>query len=194
MNPDGVEISLTGAKSAGKFKKLVQKIRHTNKWQANGRGVDINHNFNAGWSEVKKREIKHGIKNPNYTRFGGTESESEPETQAIVNLCRRENFDLAFAFHSQGEEIYWDFGPNTPKKSKQIAERISHLTGYCVSYPNTELAIGGGFKDWFIEEFHKPGFTLEIGKGKNPLPIENFNDIYNKLFPFLKYLALSIIE
>ena len=190
MNPDGVEISLTGAKSAGKFKNLVKKIGNTNKWQANGRGIDINHNFNAGWKEVKVREIENGFKGPNHTRFGGDAPESEPETQAIVNLCRSENFDLAFAFHSQGEEIYWDFGPNTPEESKQIAEHISQLTGYSVSKP-IGLAVGGGFKDWFIEEFKKPGFTLEIGKGKNPLPIEDFDSIYNKLSPFLEFLALN---
>jgi len=56
------------------------------------------------------------------------------------------------------------------------------------------LAVGGGFKDWFIEEFKKPGFTIEIGKGKNPLPIENFDDIYFKLSPFFKYLALDVID
>ncbi len=191
MNPDGVEISLTGVKSAGKFENIVKKIKNVEKWQANGRGVDINHNFNAGWHEVKKQELKHGIKNPSHTRFGGDAPESEPETQAIVNLCRQENFDLAFAFHSQGEEIYWDFGLNTPKESRQIAEYISKLTGYSVSYPNTDLAIGGGFKDWFIQEFSKPGFTLEIGKGKNPLPIEDFDSIYDKLNPFFEYLVLN---
>jgi len=119
MNPDGVEISLTGSQSAGKFKNLVKKVGNTKKWQANGRGVDINHNFNAGWKDVKKREIANGFKGPNHTRFGGTEPESESETQAIVKLCKKENFDLAFAFHSQGEEIYWDFGSNTPKESKK---------------------------------------------------------------------------
>lgn len=34
----------------------------------------------------------------------------------------------------------------------------------------TGIADGGGFKDWFISEFCRPGFTIELGLGKNPLP------------------------
>ena len=36
-----------------------------------------------------------------------------------------------------------------------------------------------GFKDWFIQEFNKPGYTIEAGIGVNPLPISQFNEIYN---------------
>ena len=54
------------------------------------------------------------------------------------------------------------------------------MTGYIISSPEG-LAVGGGFKDWFIEKFQKPGFTIEIGKGENPLPIDEFENIYSAL-------------
>lgn len=45
----------------------------------------------------------------------------------------------------------------------------SSSSGYALDVP-TGIADGGGFKDWFITEFCRPGFTIELGLGKNPLP------------------------
>ena len=188
VNPDGIDISLDGYVVAEKYKDLVRKIWKKNEWKSNARGVDINHNFDADWKNVRKREEENNIKGPSNTRFGGLSPESEKETKNIVKLCKNENFDLVFAFHSQGEEIYWNYGKNTPKESLDIANKISYLTGYELSYPE-ELAVGGGFKDWFIEKFGKPGFTLEIGKGTNPLPIEDLKEIYSKLYNFFKFIS-----
>lgn len=185
INPDGVNIQLQGAQSAGKYKRLVESIsKNTTLWQANARGVDLNHNFNANWKEVKRREIKHGITMPSPTRYGGKAPESEPETISLVNFCRKNNFCKALAFHSQGREVYWDFGKNTPKKSLCIATILADSAGYCVSKPEG-LAVGGGFKDWFINAFCKPAFTIEIGKGENPLPLSDFPCEYEKLLPLL---------
>lgn len=182
LNPDGVEIQINGSKSAGKYKELVDEVSkgNTKHWQANARGVDLNHNFNASWEDLKKLEIKSGIEKPAATRFGGIRPESEPESKLLTNFCRKNNFNKAIAFHSQGEEIYWDFGKNKPKKSKIIAKIFARSSGYKLSSPE-KLATGGGFKDWFIEEFNKPAFTVEVGLGKNPLPIEHVEKIYNQI-------------
>lgn len=32
---------------------------------------------------------------------------------------------------------------------------------------------------------HRPGFTIEIGRGKNPLPIEELEPIYARLLEML---------
>lgn len=59
VNPDGTEIALHGSEAAFKYKPLVEKVcTDTYKWQANARGVDINHNFNAGWCRLKQLELK----------------------------------------------------------------------------------------------------------------------------------------
>ena len=192
LNPDGVEISLHGANAAGAYKNLVQsavEYENTKHWQANARGVDLNHNFNANWDNLHKMEEEALILGPAPTRYGGPEPESEPETKALVNLCRNKTFKRALAFHSQGEEIYWDYGKNTPKDSRLMANVMSIVSGYKVSEPEG-LAVGGGFKDWFISELKKPGFTIEIGKGQNPLPIDDISSIYKKIE---KMLILSLI-
>lgn len=191
LNPDGVEISLGGFESAKKNKKIFENMdRNISKiWQANANGVDLNHNYDAGWDELHELEQKNNIIGPSHTRYGGKSPESEPEVRALTEFCRKRNFDYAFAFHSQGEEIYWNYGKNTPKFSERFAEIFAEMTGYAVSFPEG-LAVGGGFKDWFIEKFQKPAFTIEIGKGKNPLPIYCFSEVYSKLEPALYMSAL----
>ena len=61
-----------------------------------------------------------------------------------------------------------------------MAEILSSESGYALDVP-VGLASGGGFKDWFVLEFDRPAFTVEIGKGKNPLPIEMAEEIYKKI-------------
>ena len=52
------------------------------------------------------------------------------------------------------------------------------------------MASHGGFKDWFIEKLHRPAFTVEIGRGRNPLPVEELEPIYARL---LEMLLISIL-
>ncbi len=192
INPDGVEIFLKGSSAAYEYKKVVEKSygKKNHKWQSNARGVDLNHNFKSGWEELKKLEIKNNIVAPSWTRYGGEFPESERETQAITRLCRNSNFKRAFAFHSQGEEIYWDYNNQKPENSEFLAMVFALSSGYELNRPEG-LAVGGGFKDWFITEFNRPAFTIEIGKGKNPLPLQCFNHIYNKILPML-WLSILI--
>lgn len=43
------------------------------------------------------------------------------------------------------------------------------------------LASHAGFKDWFIETYERPAFTIEVGKGENPLPLTQLDDIYYRI-------------
>lgn len=182
VNPDGAEIAIHGAAGSGYFASSVFKISggDYSNYNANARGVDINHNFNAGWEKLHTLEQAAGIYGPAPRRYGGTHPESEPETIAIANLCREIKISHAIAFHSQGEVIYWDYGEYTPKKSRKMAQIMSDSSGYELDRPEG-LAVGGGFKDWFIKEFGRPAFTVEIGKGTNPLPPEQLPEIYDRI-------------
>ena len=181
VNPDGVEISINGSGSAGELRDYIELVSggDTLHWQSNALGVDLNHNFNADWESVKKKEIALGITSPSKTRYGGEHPESEAETIVLTKFCRNGKICSAIAFHSQGEEIYWDFGCRTPKCSLELAQDMAELSGYTVAQPES-IATGGGFKDWVIEELGVPAFTVEVGKGENPLDISQLSDIYSK--------------
>ncbi len=191
VNPDGVEISLNGSGTAGKYQGIIEKIDEGNtfNWQSNARGVDINHNFDADWAKLHMLEKLNNISGPSKTRYGGKYPESEPETKAITGLCRKNNFDYAVAFHSQGEEIYWQYGKDDIKNSEKLANIFALSSGYALSRPEG-LACGGGFKDWFIAELHKPAFTIEVGKGKNPLSILDIDSVYEKILNMLFMMVL----
>lgn len=192
VNPDGVEISVCGEKTAGKYSNISAGKAH--RWQANARGVDINHNFDAGWHVLHQMEQNAGITGPGPTRYGGAFPESEPETSALTALCRKIPFRLVIALHTQGEEIYWQYGEHTPKESSSMAEKFAEVSGYRAAFPEP-MASFGGFKDWFIETFHRPGFTIEAGKGKNPLPFSKLCAIESKIFPILAIgLQMAALE
>lgn len=173
VNPDGVDIAVNGLDITNSYhRKLISEVgvHSFNKvWQANINGVDINHNYDAGWRVVKGK--------PGATKYQGPYAESEPETKAMVNFIRKMNFDMLIAFHSQGGEIYYDFDGMMAENSKRIAEKMAQESGYLLSIP-TGTASFGGCKDWFIKEFGKAGFTVEIGHGENPLPLEMLSDVY----------------
>lgn len=182
INPDGVEIVLNGAESAGQLSNFVKDISQNDfsSWNANCNGVDINHNFNAGWETLRTMESQAGIFGPSVRQYGGFAPHSEPETQALVRYCEKHFIDHAFAIHSQGEEIYWEYGDKTPENSLTMANIFSVCSGYEL-VENDSLASHGGFKDWFIEYFGRSAFTIEIGKGKNPLPVEELDTIYERI-------------
>ncbi len=182
LNPDGIEIAIRGVFGCGEYAQNNFDIckGDLSNWSANARGVDINHNFNADWYTLREKEKEAGINGPAPKRYGGPFPESEPETAAITRLCREASVDLLISFHSQGEEIYYEYGENTPEKALHIAKMFSALSGYSL-VKNEGLAASGGLKDWFIEEFGKPGFTVEIGRGVNPLPVSELDGIYRKL-------------
>lgn len=181
-NPDGCEISLKGAAGCGSYAGYLSRLCNGNftNWNANARGVDLNHNFNAGWEKLHELERKEGYFGPGPTRYGGRRPESEPETAALVELCRKLTVRYVMCFHSQGEVIYWDYNGIDTCRGRKMAEIFAASSGYALDVPCT-LATGGGFKDWFIEEFHRPGFTIEVGSGKNPLPPTMGEEIYQRI-------------
>ena len=167
VNPDGVRLAADG-----------------NLWQANARGVDLNHNYNAMWQLSKNLEASNGITEPGPTRFGGECPESEPESRAVANFTRQNKFDMVIALHSQGEVIYYDFCGSVPNGTEDYLTRFERVTAYRRDMPSG-ISAYGGFKDWFIKQFKKPGFTVEIGLGENPLPLCVFDEVYEGVLPIL---------
>lgn len=48
-----------------------------------------------------------------------------------------------------------------------------------------------GYKDWFIQDYNRPGYTIEAGLGENPLPITQFDEIYKNNLGILILGAIS---
>ena len=185
LNPDGVELSINGISEDNiLFSRLIsmnKESRDFTHWQANGRGVDLNHNYNFGFAEYKKLEGENGIEYGAPTRYSGEYPESEPETGYLCNYIRFcGDFMGAVTLHSQGEEIYYKSGDNCPDNAERIAKYLSLISGYSLGQA-VGMSAYGGFTDWFINEFKRPSFTVECGKGENPLPISELPMIYIRI-------------
>jgi len=196
LNPDGVDLVLNGLGEYNPVRsRLIQMNNNSedfSNWQANARGVDLNHNYDADFDLLRELETQAGFTEPGPTRYGGEYPECEPEVSTLASFIRADG-DIAVlaALHTQGEVIYWRYKDIIPPKAKTLANSIAKATGYKLEYPDEEIASYGGCKDWFISKFNKPGFTIECGKGKNPLPLSDFIDIYNNIAKALMLLAVN---
>lgn len=183
VNPDGADIAIHGINPKNiSHQRLVDNvgiIDFCNCWQSNANGVDINHNFNADWQRITP--------SPAPTKHGGVFPESEPETRAVANLLRSVQPDVFAAFHSQGKEIYYDFNGMEHPSAQKTALGIAEICGYTVTNPNGTAAFGGA-KDYYIQEFHKEAFTIELGQGRNPLPHSCLNEMKQDVFKICTYL------
>ena len=188
LNPDGVELVERGLSSAGFLSDRIQRMNSGSEdvttWQANARGVDLNHNYDAGFRAYKGVESSLGILGGAPTRYSGEYPESEPETAALARFIRSVPLSMILSLHTQGREIYFTSGGKALKGQAAVAARFAAMTGYRVAYPSGASAYGG-LTDWAVGRLGIPAFTLECGEGKNPLPPDSFAAAYGELRPLL---------
>ncbi|MEL3972803.1 M14 family metallopeptidase [Rossellomorea oryzaecorticis] len=174
VNPDGVDLVIKGPPKNMKSQliKLNKGSSDFTGWKANIRGVDLNNQFPAKWEVEKERKEE---KTPAPRDFPGDKPLSEPETIAMAELAKEEEFDRLLALHTQGKEFYWGYEGLEPPEAERLAKDFERVSGYqSIRYVDSYA----GYKDWYIKEFQKSAFTLELGKGINPLPLSQFDEIY----------------
>lgn len=175
VNPDGVDLVINGPPAQEPYRSSVLSINNGSTnfsgWKANIRGVDLNNQFPARWEIEAGRKPKQ----PAPADYPGPRPLSEPEAIAMANLTRVRSFDRALALHTQGQVIYWGFEGYEPAESAVLVNEFSRVSGYT---PVRYVDSYAGYKDWFIQDFRRPGFTVELGLGRNPLPLTQFNQIY----------------
>ena len=137
----------------------------------------MNLQFPAGWNMAKQIKYNQGYTKPAPRDYVGATPLSEPESIAMYNFTRTHELQLILAYHTQGKVIYWRYLDYNPVNSHEIGKYFSEVSGYRLE--ETPSASGyAGYKDWFILEYDKPGYTIEAGLGTNPLPMSQFEKIY----------------
>ncbi len=199
VNPDGIDLVLNGLlRSNPNYNNLLiynnNSTDFSKNWQSNNNGVDLNHNYDANFEEAEAASAQIGITSPSPSRYGGEYPFSEPETRAISEFVLMDNFLLTLAYHSQGEIIYYNYLDQDVANLIPIAKLLTTASGYKLERIE-DIGQYAGYKDWFIKETKSPGYTIEVGKGVNPLPISQFDTIYADNLPLLltaAYAALNI--
>lgn len=177
VNPDGVDLVLNGLPPDEVVRDQLLKWNNGSNdfsgWKANINGVDLNDQFPADW----ELERANNPKSPGPRDYGGEHPLSQPESIAMANLTERMNFARVLALHTQGEVIYWGYQGLEPPQAEDIVNEMAAHSGY---EPVNNAGSYAGYKDWFIQNWGRPGFTVELGLGHNPLPISQFDEIYEK--------------
>ena len=185
VNPDGVDL-VTGVipENTGRYNQFKDislnfpSIPFPSGWKANFNGVDLNLQFPAGWVNAKRIKYAQGYNKPAPRDFVGYGPLTEPEALALYNFTLIHNFRLILAYHSQGQVIYWKYADFLPEDSEEIGKKFAEVSSYTLDLTPPE-SVYAGYKDWFIQEYNRPGYTIEVGLGTNPLPISQFDKIYN---------------
>lgn len=183
VNPDGIDL-VTGELTGGEFYNAALRIAgdypqyaFPKGWKANLRGVDLNLQYPAGWEQAKENKLLLGVSSPAPADFVGTAPLRAPESRAMAELTRTLSPALTLSYHTQGEVIYWRYGDRDAPNARAIVRALSEVSGYAPE--DTPFASAfAGYKDWFVQDFDRPGFTIEAGRGTNPLPITDFERIY----------------
>lgn len=183
VNPDGVILQQEGLKAYPKSMhasliRMNQGSLNFKRWKANIKGIDLNRQYDADWAT-----IKHSPKAPNYQFYKGTAPATASEVKAVLKLVDEINPEIAVAYHSSGEILYWNYKQNRADYNRDhvIAKAIGKMTGYSLVYPGPNPS-GGGFTDWFIQKKKRPGFTPEISRyvfETNP-PLSEYNRAWQK--------------
>ena len=176
IKPDGVEMRYHGVDNSPlRERQIRMSAGDFSTWQANARGVDLNHNYDYRFLEYKALEAERGIM-AGRSLYSGEYPESEPETHSAANLVRALAPLAVVSLHSQGEEIY-----AYPENQRVVraAKRLASISGYSIGAPR-DTASYGGLCD-YTATLGIPSFTYEVGKGENPLDESSVFDIYDRI-------------
>ena len=198
VNPDGVDL-VVGAIPPGNIQfDLAQRLARDypdipfpEGWKANLLGVDLNLNYPAGWLQAREIKFSQGYTTPGPRDYVGRAPLNQLETRALAEFTEFVDPALVLAYHSQGKEIYWRFKDYVVPGARELGEVMARVSGYTLAETPYESGFAG-YKDWFIQEFRRPGYTVEVGSGVNPLPLSQFPEIYRDNVPLLNIAALGL--
>ena len=197
VDPDGVDL-VTGAIQPGQLEyegaavlaRRYPDIPFPEGWKANLLGVDLNLQYPAGWLQAREIKFSQGFTRPGPRDYVGRAPLGQRESRALAEYTEAVDPALVLAYHTQGKVIYWQFADVDVPWARELAEEFARLSGYSVE--DTPYASSfAGYKDWFIKVFRRPGFTIEVGEGENPLPISQFDEIYRDNLGILVAAAMG---
>jgi g-D-glutamyl-meso-diaminopimelate peptidase len=189
VNPDGVEIAR--GTIANPFNVSANQVK------SNARGVDLNKNYPAKWEHANQ------VKSPGPRGYKGEKPFSEPETKSIEEYIKANAFETVLCYHSAGNLVYWYYDQTENlERDYTLAKKLGDIMGYTVESPEdimkyhaSEGDMPGsmaGMKDWFVQDFKKPGFTIEIGSPTSSRCVEYWQ--YAKIWKSNKDVPLKLLE
>jgi g-D-glutamyl-meso-diaminopimelate peptidase len=197
VNPDGVDL-VVGAiapgsqeyENARRLAEFYPDIPFPEGWKANLKGVDLNLQYPAMWRLAREIKFMQGYTRPGPRDYVGRAPLNQIEPRALAGYTEYIDPALVLAYHSQGKVIYWQFADYEVPGARELGEEFARRSGYTLDDTPYESSFAG-YKDWFIQNFRRPGYTIEVGEGENPLPLSQFDEIYRDNIGIMSTAALG---
>ena len=191
VDPDGVDL-VVGATAPGTVEYEIARrladnypsIPFPDGWKANLLGVDLNLQYPAGWLQAREIKFDQGFTRPGPRDYVGRAPLSQLESRALLGYTEFVDPALVLAFHTQGQLIFWTFRDIEVPGAEELGREFARLSGYTLADVPFESSFAG-YKDWFIQHYRRPGYTIEAGLGTSPLPIRQFDDMYAATLPIM---------
>lgn len=159
MNPDGLDISTNGD-----MPLYTTEAIDAAKYKNNANGVNLNRNFPFMWGYSDEKSAVNTT-TPDTDSYAGTAEASEPETQAIVELCRSNEFEWLLDMHCRGHMIFYqDKFNEVTEADNRLAARLAKHCEFSLNDRSTAYEVSGGMENWFRQEFGRPGICIELVK------------------------------
>lgn len=195
VNPDGYILATEGWEKAGLSYESYRRMADVSGigdrfwlWKANIEGIDLNRQYDMNWERVKD--------SPDYPAamgYKGREPFSEPEVETLLRRTTEEVPLAVMAYHTAGEEIYWLHGQRGRYRARdeRLAAGLKERLGYMLI--DEEDSVAGGFADWFVDLYQRPGFTIEVGRAPHPVDLKQLDGIWRENGEGPLYLLSELI-
>lgn len=193
VNPDGVTIVQTGElpqelqsvydRDVAQGYTSLSLTEYAAQWKANGKGVDLNRNFDAGWELFADRGSASS------ERYKGEAPFSASEAKALRDYTLKYDFDVTVSYHAMGSMIYYEYGSRTDVNAASLD--LSRTIGNVNGYPSlgSDGLDAAGYKDWAIDSLGIPSLTIEIGSESAPLKLRELDAVFARNLQVLPLIA-----
>ena len=124
----------------------------------NAHGVNLAENYKPHW--VERKRLTQGLNDE--ALFAGGVPESEPETRALLNACRRCRFRHMLVL-GQGANTLAAYAPDCPRQEAEMMRKVfCAVGGFAAVPPSFSPGLTCGAAEQFEAEFHRPAFSLAI--------------------------------
>ena len=197
VNPDGLNYNVQGYDPVeNEFNTFQRKNLRDNdedgEFDPKYDGVDLNRNFGAFWGY----DDIGSSPNPSSQTYRGPYPFSEPETQAIRDLCNAHDFKIALNFHSYGNLLIYPWGysdKHTHDSTSfinygQLMTRTNRFV-FGLGSQTVGYVTNGDSDDWMYDAHGTFAMTPEVGQSD-----DDFYPLRERIIPLCKStLPLNIV-
>jgi len=198
-NPDGLKIAQEDWQGIEEYKEDINKIKRIgpfSDWKANGKGVDLNNNFDDG-----NFHLKHGHlfeKNPASQGHKGSFPTEAVEARLIQKLVDSIQPLITLSFHTKGDVLFWaDRGTHSKfngldtKLNKRVSEECGLIMARVSQKPKDYAA---GLENYVRAKTGTIGVCVELSKSNNKVAQHPPEKFYNLVWEKCKNLPFIYLD